>query len=128
MVTAWVGSGPASGGPSGVEYNRQEPARRSFPDFGSVMGYEYRITTDKLSSEVADRILKTAGNGAASRVNAGYEYRVAGSVGLPSAFASVEAYGFYVCAYGRHGLCAEIVGYIVSAAAAFGTVRLEESE
>lgn len=92
------------------------------------MGYEYRITTDILSSEVADRILKAAGNGVAIPVNAGYEYRVAGSLGLPSAFASVEAYGFYVCAYGTHGLCSEVLGYIVSSAAAFGAVHLEVSE
>lgn len=91
------------------------------------MGYEYKITV-RLSPDVSDKILQTAGRNLASPVDGGYEYRAAGSAGLPSAFAKAEADGFYFCTYGRHGLGAEVLGYIVTAAAEFGTVAFEVLE
>ena len=91
------------------------------------MGYEYKITVS-LSPDVSERILQVAGHGSALRVRGGYEYRATGSVGLPSAFARTESYGFYLCTYERHGLGAEVLGYIVSAAAEFGKVLFEQLE
>lgn len=79
-----------------------------------------------LSADAAERILKTAGDGSASPVAKGYEYRVAGSEGLPSAFAQAEPYGFYLCIYSKVGLSAEVLGFIVSAAATYSTVLVEE--
>lgn len=91
------------------------------------MGYEYKITVS-LPPDVSDTILQKAGRNSASPVAGGYEYRDAGGFGLPSAFAKAEAYGFYFCTYGRHGLGAEVLGYIVSAAAEFSKVAFEELE
>lgn len=89
------------------------------------MGYEYKISVS-LSPDVSDRILQAAGHNAALPVAGGYEYRAAGSAGLPSAFAKTEVYGFYLCIYARYGLGAEVLGYIVSAASEFGMVRFEQ--
>jgi len=90
------------------------------------MGYEYRVRTTAIAHELAERILRNAGSGAASRLVDGYEYREGSSAGMPAAFARIEADGFYVSTSGRQGLAAEVIGYIVSACAAHGSVTVEE--
>ncbi|WP_288380269.1 hypothetical protein [uncultured Massilia sp.] len=90
------------------------------------MGYEYRVRTAAITPELADRILRNAGGGAASRIADGYEYREAGSAGVPAASARIEPEGFYVCMSGAHGLAAEVIGYIVAACAAYGSVIVNE--
>lgn len=91
------------------------------------MGYEFKITVS-LPPNVSDKVLQIAGQNSASPAAGGYEYRAAGSVGLPDAFAKAEADGFYLLTHGRHGLGAEVLGYIVSAAAEFGPVLCEQVE
>ncbi|AJG17437.1 hypothetical protein [Cupriavidus basilensis] len=48
---------------------------------------------------------------------------------MPDAIASVAPYGFYFCGFsGIDGLSAEVLGFIVGAAAAYGKVLVEDLE
>lgn len=90
------------------------------------MGHEYRVRIAAIAPELADRILRNAGSGAASRLEDGYEYREADSDGVPAAFAAIAPDGFYVCTSGAHGLAVEVIGHIVATCAAYGSVVVDE--
>lgn len=91
------------------------------------MGFEYKICVKLPSAIVGERILENAASGQGKRSGSGFEYRMEeGDQVMPDAVAKVEPYGFHFCESGHHGLCAEIFGFIVAAAASYGPVWVEE--
>lgn len=94
------------------------------------MGVEYKIVVDLPSEDIAEKILGRAGGRAGKKGSSGFDFRSPGNSGqMPDAIASVEPYGFYFCSFsGIDGLSAEVLGFIVAAAAAYGKVLVEDLE